>query len=77
MIRDVTSQIDDQIGRRLRTVRRSKGYTQQQIGAAVGVRFQQIQKYESGANGASASRLWQLATALGTSVDYFFEDLAD
>lgn len=43
---------------------------------AIGVRFQQIQKYESGLNKLSAARLWGVATALGVSPNYFFVGLA-
>jgi transcriptional regulator with XRE-family HTH domain len=50
--------------------------TQQQLAQAVGIRFQQIQKYESGANRISASRLWDLARALDMPVSFFFEGLA-
>ncbi len=49
--------------------------TQQQLAQSVGIRFQQIQKYESGANRISASRLWDLARALDMPVSFFFEGL--
>lgn len=49
--------------------------TQQQLAQSVGIRFQQIQKYESGANRVSASRLWDLAKALDIPVSFFFEGL--
>ena len=49
--------------------------TQQQLAQAVGIRFQQIQKYESGANRVSASRLWDLARALEMPVSFFFDGL--
>jgi transcriptional regulator with XRE-family HTH domain len=49
--------------------------TQQQLASAVGIRFQQVQKYESGANRVSASRLWDLAKALDIPVTFFFEGL--
>jgi len=51
--------------------------TQQQLAQSVGIRFQQIQKYESGANRVSASRLWDLAQALDIPVSFFFEGLAN
>ena len=50
--------------------------TQQQLAQSVGIRFQQIQKYESGANRISASRLWDLARALDMPVSFFFDGLA-
>lgn len=49
--------------------------TQQQLAQSVGIRFQQIQKYESGANRISASRLWDLAKALEMPVSFFFDGL--
>lgn len=69
--------VDSFVGKRLRQRRRLLGLTQQQLAAAVGVRFQQIQKYECGANKISASRLWSLAQALQVQPDYFFEGLAE
>jgi transcriptional regulator with XRE-family HTH domain len=51
--------------------------TQQQLAQAVGIRFQQIQKYESGANRISASRLWDLSRALDMPVSFFFEGLTE
>ena len=63
------------IGTRLRRRRRLLGLTQAELGAAVGVRFQQIQKYECAANGISAGRLWRLAIELGVTADYFFVGL--
>ena len=49
------------------------GVTQQQLGERVGIKFQQIQKYETGMNRISASRLWDIAEALDVSVSFFFE----
>jgi len=67
--------IDHHVGQRLRQRRRLLGLTQQKLAEAVTIRFQQIQKYESGANRISASRLWTLAKALDVPVAYFFEGL--
>jgi transcriptional regulator with XRE-family HTH domain len=50
--------------------------TQQQLAESVGIKFQQIQKYETGANRISASRLWDIAQALDVPVVFFFEDLS-
>ena len=50
--------------------------TQQQLGDRVGIKFQQIQKYETGANRISASRMWDIANALTVPVSFFFEGLA-
>jgi len=65
--------IDLHVGQRLRQRRRLLGLTQQKLAEAVDIRFQQIQKYESGANRISASRLWSLAQALDVPVAFFFE----
>jgi transcriptional regulator with XRE-family HTH domain len=51
------------------------GMTQQQLGDAVGIKFQQIQKYETGMNRVSASRLWDIARALDVPISFFFEGL--
>lgn len=51
--------------------------TQQQLAEAVGIKFQQIQKYETGANRVSASRLWDIAAAMSVPVAYFFEGFED
>ena len=67
--------IDLHLGKRLRRRRRLLGLTQQQLASAVGVRFQQIQKYECGANRISAARLWELSEALEVPINYFYEGL--
>ncbi len=69
--------IDLHLGKRLRRRRRLLGLTQQQLAGACGVRFQQIQKYECGANRISAARLWQLSEALEVPVGYFYDGLGD
>ncbi len=69
--------IDLHLGRRLRRRRRLLGLTQQQLASVVGVRFQQIQKYECGANRISAARLWRIASALEVPVGYFYDGLAE
>ena len=73
----MANDIDLHLGKRLRRRRRLLGLTQQQLAGAVGVRFQQIQKYECGANRISAARLWQLSAALEVPVGYFYDGLAD
>jgi transcriptional regulator with XRE-family HTH domain len=69
--------VDVHIGQRLRHRRWLAGMTQQNLAEAVGIRFQQIQKYESGANRISAARLWILANALGVPVSYFYGGMHD
>jgi len=66
---------DLHVGKRLRRRRRLLGMTQQQLAESIGIRFQQIQKYECGANRVTASRLHELAVALNVPVGYFFEGL--
>jgi len=53
------------------------GMTRQQLAVKVGIKFQQIQKYETGMNRVSASRLWDIAEALEVPVAFFFEGLSD
>ena len=72
----MSTDIDLHLGKRLRRRRRLLGLTQQQLASVCGVRFQQIQKYECGANRISASRIWQLAEALDVPVGYFFDGLS-
>ena len=62
-------------GRHLKAARTLAGMTQQQLGDIVGIKFQQIQKYETGMNRISASRLWDIAEALDAPVSFFFEGL--
>ncbi len=69
--------IDLHLGKRLRRRRRLLGLTQQQVAEVVGIRFQQIQKYECGANRISAARLWQLAETLNVPISYFYDGLED
>lgn len=68
--------VDVHVGKRVRHRRWMLGLTQQQLADKVGVRFQQIQKYETGANRVSASRLWDIAVVLGVPASFFFEGLA-
>ncbi|MEM1380033.1 MAG: helix-turn-helix transcriptional regulator [Pseudomonadota bacterium] len=70
-------QVDLHVGQRLRQRRCLLGMTQQKLADAVGIKFQQIQKYESGANRISASRLWVIARALEVPVSHFFEGLTE
>lgn len=73
----MATDIDLHLGRRLRRRRRLLGLTQQQLALQVGIRFQQIQKYECGANRISAARLWQLSEALESPVNYFYDGLTE
>ena len=73
----MSGHIDDDVGKRLRRRRRLLGLTQQSLAEAIGLRFQQIQKYECGANRITASRLYQLARALDVPANYFYEGLPE
>ncbi|MEP3441288.1 MAG: helix-turn-helix transcriptional regulator [Sulfitobacter sp.] len=69
--------VDIHVGKKIRQRRWLIGMTQQTLGETVGIKFQQIQKYETGANRVSASRLWDIAKALGMPVASFFEGIED
>ena len=69
--------VDRHVGRRVCEKRISLGYNQSDLGRALGLTFQQIQKYEKGANRISASKLWDIARFFKVDIDYFFEGLAD
>jgi transcriptional regulator with XRE-family HTH domain len=65
--------MDRHVGRRLRMRRMLIGMSQEKLGEALGITFQQIQKYEKGTNRISASRLDRAARVLGVAVGYFYE----
>ena len=67
--------VDVHVGKRIRHRRWMVGMTQQQLGEIVGIKFQQIQKYETGMNRVSASRLWDISEALDVSISFFFEGI--
>lgn len=69
--------VDVHVGTRLRQRRTLLGMSQEKLAAAFGVSFQQIQKYERGANRVSASRLHQLTRILNVPVGYFFEGMTE
>jgi transcriptional regulator with XRE-family HTH domain len=67
--------VDVHVGKRIRHRRWMVGMTQQQLADSVGIKFQQIQKYETGMNRVSASRLWDIARTLSVPISFFFEGL--
>ncbi len=73
----MSERVDIHLGKRLRWRRKSMGLTQQDVGEALGIRFQQVQKYESAANRMSAAVLWKLANLLEVDVRYFFDGLGE
>ncbi len=64
--------VDDHVGRRVRERRKEIGMSQGKLGSALGISFQQVQKYEVGTNRVAAGRLWNIAVALDVEVAYFF-----
>ncbi len=67
--------VDVHVGQRVRQRRCLAGMTLRQLGERVGTKFQQIQKYENGANRTSASRLWDIAAVMEVPVSFFFDGL--
>ena len=76
-VRGRANSIDAYVGNRLRTRRTLLGYSQKRLGDALDLTFQQVQKYESGANRMGASRLFQMGRVLDVPVSYFFENLPE
>ncbi len=70
---DAPHPIDIHVGARVRARRRLLGITQEKLGEALGLTFQQVQKYERGSNRISASRLFELSRILAVPVTYFYE----
>jgi transcriptional regulator with XRE-family HTH domain len=70
-----TRRIDQHVGERIRARRTELGLTQEQLAEALNVSYQQVQKYETGANRISAGRIFELARKLRVDVGYFFEGL--
>jgi len=73
----VPNPVDLHVGARIRLRRRMQGVSQEKLAEALGLTFQQVQKYERGANRVSASKLYEIAAALRAPVSYFFDGLAD
>ena len=69
--------VDLHVGARIRLRRRMQQVSQEKLADALGLTFQQVQKYERGANRVSASKLYEIAAALKSPVSYFFDGLAD
>src|SRR5579862_1779426 len=68
--------IDVHVGSRVRLRRTLLGMSQEKLGEAIGLTFQQVQKYERGANRVGASRLYDLSQVLDVPVSYFFEEIS-
>ena len=67
--------VDLHVGQRIRQRRYLAGMTQRELGDKIGIRLQQIQKYETGANRISASRMWDIAAVMEVPVSFFFEGI--
>jgi len=74
MIKKVPNPVDTHVGSRVRMRRVLVGMSQEKLGDALGLTFQQVQKYEKGTNRIGASRLQQIAAVLTVPVSFFFED---
>lgn len=69
--------VDRHVGLHIRMRRKALGISQEKLAEALGLTFQQVQKYERGANRVSASKLWEIGRALQTNVAYFYEGLEE
>jgi len=69
--------VDRHVGLRIRLRRKELGVSQEKLAEAIGLTFQQVQKYERAANRVSASKLWEMSKALSTNIGYFYEGLPD
>ncbi|NHN83469.1 helix-turn-helix domain-containing protein [Acetobacter musti] len=69
------SDLDSHVGARIRLRRTMLGMSQEKLGEAIGLTFQQIQKYERGANRVSASRLFDIAKVLDVPIGFFYDDM--
>ncbi len=69
--------VDLHVGGRLKQIRGLRGLSQTNLADSVGLTFQQIQKYENGANRISASRLWEFAERLNVPISFFYDGLDD
>jgi transcriptional regulator with XRE-family HTH domain len=76
-MRAAVNALDQRVGERLRSRRLKMGFSQTVLGAAAGVTFQQVQKYERGVNRISAGRMIQFAEKLGVNPAYFVEGFGD
>ena len=69
--------VDMHVGKRVLLRRTLLGMSQEQLGTELNITFQQVQKYERGANRISASRLWDISQILDVPINYFFDDMTE
>ena len=72
-----TNSFDEHVGMKIKLKRSSLGITQSELGDLIGVTFQQVQKYEKGANRIGAGKLYEIATILNVPISYFFEGIVN
>lgn len=72
---DPTRAVDKHVGKQLRMMRAARGLTQEELGLKLGISYQQLHKYETGANSIAASRLYEISKLLGISPDALFDGL--
>ena len=72
-----TDAVDAHVGQRIRARRVVLGFSQEKLATALGLTFQQVQKYEKGANRVGASRLFDLSRVLDVPVSFFFDDMSE
>ena len=75
MVGKRSSDVDQHVRKRIRERRKEIGMSQPKLGNALGVSYQQIQKYEAGTDRVAASRLWDIAKLLEVDISYFFEGI--
>lgn len=73
--KDGPHSVDVHVGKQVKAARHMASVSQEELGAALGITFQQIQKYEKGSNRVSASNLWLMSDFLGVPVTFFFDGL--
>lgn len=71
----IAKRVDEHVGERIRARRTELGLTQEQLANSLGISYQQVQKYETGANRVSAGRVYEMAQKLQIDVSFFFEGL--
>jgi len=77
VLKDGPDPVDIHVGKRVRERRVSLGMSQRALGECLGLTFQQIQKYERGANRISASKLWALSNFFEVPIEWFFDGLGE
>src|SRR6201997_5585917 len=77
MAKKAPNPIDKHVGSRVRMRRMMLGMSQERLGDALGLTFQQVQKYERGVNRVGASRLFDISRVLDVPISFFFEDMPE